>query len=93
MNELPEKSPMSNYTPLVLNGGILFVAAVWLGNSRGYSALFVLLLAPVVFIVGNGFLLIKALIRRERGLALAYLLIVIGMAGLLYGILAGKIGG
>ena len=85
---------MSNYTPFILNGSILLVAAVWFYNSWGYDALFVLLLAPLVFIAGNGFLFIKALIRRKRGLMLTYLLVISGMAWFLYSIkVPGKIPG
>jgi hypothetical protein len=94
MDELQEKAPMSNYTPFLLNGGILIVALVCLSMTKGYDGILVILFAPLLIIAGNGFLFIKALARRRGGLALAYLLVILGMVWFFASInLPGKIGG
>lgn len=85
---------MSNWTPFILNGSLLLVTGGCLAKSTGYDGLLVLLLAPLVFIAGNGFLLLKALIRGEAGLALIYFLVIVGMAWFLTVLkVPGKIGG
>ena len=94
MDELKEKPAMSNWTPVMLNGSLLLVTGGCLAKSTGYDGLFVRFLAPLIFIVGNGFLLIKALVRREAGLALVYFLVIVGMIWFLTMLkVPGKIGG
>lgn len=70
------------------------MALVCLQGSRGHERLLVLLAAPLVLLLANGFMVVRALLRREYDLALWYFLVVVGAAALFTAIeVPGKIGG
>jgi uncharacterized membrane protein SirB2 len=77
----PMPSEMSTRTPVVLNGCVLLVTGLvlfCLRESTGFESVLVLMVAPLVFILANGFMVVKALRRREYHLAILYFLFVAG---------------
>ncbi|HEX8659790.1 MAG TPA: hypothetical protein VF690_19765 [Hymenobacter sp.] len=77
----PLPSEMSTRTPVVLNGCVLLVTGLvlfCLRESTGFESLVVLMAALLVFILANGFMVVKALRRREYHLAILYFLFVVG---------------
>ncbi len=67
------KTEMTPATFFALNGGLILLTIIaGFLSAGGYSVLLVLLGALAIGVLSNGLMLVKALLRAEQGLGIAY---------------------